>query len=148
MVCIHCSRSPLINPRPSLTSWCSWLIRVSRPLALFTSLRRISSQTTYHWNEWDHIIFGTLGRKLCKWQTSGIRKKVTVSAQTSNLKYQTELSTFRIDNSTQVWLPKVPKENATNTGINVSTNTKPLTNFLILFPGSHCVRKNIYSWLD
>ena len=44
---------------------------------------------------------------------ANIRKNVTVSVQT-------ELSNFRIDNSTQVWLPK---ENATNTGINASTNT-------------------------
>jgi hypothetical protein len=31
------------------------------------------------------------------------------------------LSNFRIDNETQVWLPK---ESATNTGINASTNTE------------------------
>ena len=62
-------------------------------------------EPNYHWNEWD------LRKKAL--QMANIRKKVTVSAQT-------ELSNFRIDNSTQVWLPK---ENATNTGINVSTNT-------------------------
>lgn len=44
---------------------------------------------------------------------ANIRKKVTVSVQT-------ELSNFRIDNETQVWLPK---DNDTNTGINASTNT-------------------------
>ena len=44
---------------------------------------------------------------------ANIRKKVTVSVQT-------ELSNFRIDNQTQVWLPK---ENSTNTGINMATNT-------------------------
>lgn len=44
---------------------------------------------------------------------ANIRKKVTVSIQT-------ELSNFRIDNETQVWLPK---EQETNTGINKSTNT-------------------------
>ena len=62
-------------------------------------------EPNYHWNEWD------LRKKSL--QMANIRKKVTVSVQT-------ELSNFRIDNSTQVWLPK---ENATNTGINVSTNT-------------------------
>ena len=62
-------------------------------------------EPNYHWNEWD------LRKKAL--QMANIRKKVTVSVQT-------ELSNFRIDNSTQVWLPK---ENATNTGINVSTNT-------------------------
>ena len=45
---------------------------------------------------------------------ANIRKKITVSIQT-------ELSNFRIDNETQVWLPK---ESATNTGINASTNTE------------------------
>ena len=45
---------------------------------------------------------------------ANIRRKVTVSTQT-------ELSNFRIDNETQVWLPK---ENETNTGINASTNTE------------------------
>ena len=54
----------------------------------------------YHWNEWD------LRKKAL--QMANIRKKTTVSVQT-------ELSTLRIDNSTQVWLPK---ENSTNTGIN------------------------------
>lgn len=44
---------------------------------------------------------------------ANIRKKITVSIQT-------ELSNFRIDNETQVWLHK---ENETNTGINASTNT-------------------------
>jgi len=62
-------------------------------------------EPNYHWNEWD------LRKKAL--QMANIRKKVTVSVQT-------ELSNFRIDNSTQVWLPK---ENSTNTGINVSTNT-------------------------
>lgn len=59
----------------------------------------------YHWNEWD------LRKKAL--QMANIRRKVTVSTQT-------ELSNFRIDNETQVWLPK---ENSTNTGINASTNT-------------------------
>ena len=45
---------------------------------------------------------------------ANIRKKITVSIQT-------ELSNFRIDNETQVWLPK---DNETNTGINASTNTQ------------------------
>jgi hypothetical protein len=45
---------------------------------------------------------------------ANIRKKITVSIQT-------ELSNFRIDNETQVWLPK---ENNTNTGINAHTNTE------------------------
>lgn len=45
---------------------------------------------------------------------ANIRRKVTVSTQT-------ELSNFRIDNETQVWLPK---DNDTNTGINASTNTE------------------------
>jgi len=62
-------------------------------------------EPNYHWNEWD------LRKKAL--QMANIRKKVTVSVQT-------ELSNFRIDNSTQVWLPK---ENTTNTGINASTNT-------------------------
>lgn len=44
---------------------------------------------------------------------ANIRKKITVSSQT-------ELSNFRIDNESQVWLPK---DNSTNTGINASTNT-------------------------
>jgi len=44
---------------------------------------------------------------------ANIRRKVTVSTQT-------ELSNFRIDNETQVYLPK---DNSTNTGINASTNT-------------------------
>lgn len=62
-------------------------------------------EPNYHWNEWD------LRKKAL--QMANIRKKVTVSIQT-------ELSNFRIDNETQVWLPK---ENATNTGINAQTNT-------------------------
>ena len=45
---------------------------------------------------------------------ANIRRKVTVSTQT-------ELSNFRIDNETQVWLPK---DNDTNTGINAATNTE------------------------
>ena len=45
---------------------------------------------------------------------ANIRKKITVSIQT-------ELSNFRIDNETQVWLPK---DNDTNTGINAATNTE------------------------
>lgn len=59
----------------------------------------------YHWNEWD------LRKKAL--QMANIRKKVTVSVQT-------ELSSRRLDNSTQVWLPK---DNSTNTGINAATNT-------------------------
>ena len=62
-------------------------------------------EPNYHWNEWD------LRKKAL--QMANIRKKVTVSVQT-------EISNFRIDNSTQVWLPK---ENSTNTGISKSTNT-------------------------
>ena len=62
-------------------------------------------EPNYHWNEWD------LRKKAL--QMANIRKKVTVSVQT-------ELSNFRIDNQTQVWLPK---DNSTNTGINASTNT-------------------------
>ena len=45
---------------------------------------------------------------------ANIRRKVTVSTQT-------ELSNFRIDNESQVWLPK---DNSTNTGIAASTNTE------------------------
>ena len=45
---------------------------------------------------------------------ANIRKKITVGIQT-------ELSNFRIDNETQVWLPK---EDSTNTGINMTTNTE------------------------
>lgn len=63
-------------------------------------------EPNYCWNEWD------LRKKAL--QMANIRKKITVSIQT-------ELSNFRIDNETQVWLPK---ENATNTGINASTNTE------------------------
>ena len=44
---------------------------------------------------------------------ANIRKKLTVTTQT-------ELSNFRIDNETQVWLPK---DQETNTGVNASTNT-------------------------
>lgn len=44
---------------------------------------------------------------------ANIRRKVTVCTQT-------ELSNFRIDAESQVWLPK---ENATNTGVNAATNT-------------------------
>ena len=62
-------------------------------------------EPNYHWNEWE------LRKKAL--QMANIRKKVTVSVQT-------ELSNFRIDNETQVWLPK---DNDTNTGINASTNT-------------------------
>lgn len=62
-------------------------------------------EPNYHWNEWD------LRKKAL--QMANIRKKLTVTTQT-------ELSNFRIDNETQVWLPK---ENATNTGVNASTNT-------------------------
>jgi len=62
-------------------------------------------EPNYHWNEWD------LRKKAL--QMANIRRKVTVSTQT-------ELSNFRIDNETQVWLPK---DNTTNTGINASTNT-------------------------
>lgn len=62
-------------------------------------------QPNYCWNEWD------LRKKAL--QMANIRKKITVSIQT-------ELSNFRIDNETQVWLPK---ENETNTGINAATNT-------------------------
>lgn len=63
-------------------------------------------EPNYHWNEWD------LRKKAL--QMANIRRKVTVSTQT-------ELSNFRIDNETQVWLPK---DNETNTGINASTNTE------------------------
>ncbi len=63
-------------------------------------------EPNYAWNEWD------LRKKAL--QMANIRKKVTVSIQT-------ELSNFRIDNETQVWLPK---ESSTNTGINASTNTE------------------------
>jgi hypothetical protein len=62
-------------------------------------------EPNYYWNEWD------LRKKAL--QMANIRKKITVSIQT-------ELSNFRIDNETQVWLPK---EDSTNTGINASTNT-------------------------
>jgi len=62
-------------------------------------------EPNYHWNEWD------LRKKAL--QMANIRRKLTVTTQT-------ELSNFRIDNETQVWLPK---ENATNTGVNASTNT-------------------------
>jgi Domain of unknown function len=62
-------------------------------------------EPNYCWNEWD------LRKKAL--QMANIRKKVTVSTQT-------ELSNFRIDNETQVYLPK---DNSTNTGINASTNT-------------------------
>jgi len=62
-------------------------------------------EPNYCWNEWD------LRKKAL--QMANIRRKVTVSTQT-------ELSNFRIDNETQVYLPK---ENSTNTGINASTNT-------------------------
>ena len=63
-------------------------------------------EPNYHWNEWD------LRKKAL--QMANIRKKITVSIQT-------ELSNFRIDNETQVWLPK---ESSTNTGINAYTNTE------------------------
>ena len=63
-------------------------------------------EPNYHWNEWD------LRKKAL--QMANIRKKITVSIQT-------ELSNFRIDNETQVWLPK---EESTNTGINAHTNTE------------------------
>ena len=63
-------------------------------------------EPNYHWNEWD------LRKKAL--QMANIRRKVTVSTQT-------ELSNFRIDNETQVYLPK---DNETNTGINASTNTE------------------------
>jgi hypothetical protein len=62
-------------------------------------------EPNYHWNEWD------LRKKAL--QMANIRRKVTVSTQT-------ELSNFRIDNETQVYLAK---DNSTNTGINASTNT-------------------------
>lgn len=62
-------------------------------------------EPNYYWNEWD------LRKKAL--QMANIRRKVTVSTQT-------ELSNFRIDNESQVWLPK---DNETNTGINASTNT-------------------------
>ena len=62
-------------------------------------------EPNYHWNEWE------LRKKAL--QMANIRKKVTVSVQT-------ELSNFRIDNETQVYLPK---DNETNTGINATTNT-------------------------
>ena len=63
-------------------------------------------EPNYHWNEWD------LRKKALK--MANIRKKITVSIQT-------ELSNFRIDNETQVWLGK---ETSTNTGINATTNTE------------------------
>ena len=63
-------------------------------------------EPNYHWNEWD------LRKKAL--QMANIRRKQTVSIQT-------ELSNFRIDNETQVWLPK---DDSTNTGINSSTNTE------------------------
>jgi len=63
-------------------------------------------EPNYHWNEWD------LRKKAL--QMANIRKKQTVSIQS-------ELSNFRIDNETQVYLPK---ENSTNTGINAETNTQ------------------------
>lgn len=63
-------------------------------------------EPNYHWNEWD------LRKKAL--QMANIRKKVTVSVQS-------ELSNFRIDNETQVWLPK---EDGTNTGIHAGTNTE------------------------
>ena len=63
-------------------------------------------EPNYHWNEWD------LRKKAL--QMANIRRKVTVSTQT-------ELSNFRIDNETQVWLMK---DNDTNTGIHASTNTE------------------------
>lgn len=87
------------------------LFSISAPLmvdkAIETPLHFIQKniEPNYHWNEWD------LRKKAL--QMANIRKKVTVSIQT-------ELSNFRIDNQTQVWLPK---DNSTNTGINVSTNT-------------------------
>ena len=59
----------------------------------------------HHWNEWD------LRKKAL--QMANIRRKVTVCTQT-------ELSNFRIDNESQVWLPK---DQETNTGVNASTNT-------------------------
>ena len=62
-------------------------------------------EPNYAWNEWD------LRKKAL--QMANIRKKITVGIQT-------ELSNFRIDNETQVWLAK---ESSTNTGINASTNT-------------------------
>lgn len=62
-------------------------------------------EPNYHWNEWD------LRKKAL--QMANIRRKLTVTTQT-------ELSNFRIDNETQVWLQK---DNATNTGVNASTNT-------------------------
>lgn len=55
-------------------------------------------EPNYHWNEWD------LRKKAL--QMANIRKKLTVTTQT-------ELSNFRIDNETQVWLPK---DQETNTG--------------------------------
>ena len=62
-------------------------------------------EPNYHWNEWD------LRKKAL--QMANIRRKLTVTTQT-------ELSNFRIDNETQVWLQK---DNSTNTGVNASTNT-------------------------
>lgn len=63
-------------------------------------------EPNYYWNEWD------LRKKAL--QMANIRRKQTVSIQT-------ELSNFRIDNETQVWLPK---EQETNTGHNAGTNTE------------------------
>jgi hypothetical protein len=63
-------------------------------------------EPNYCWNEWD------LRKKAL--QMANIRRKITVGIQT-------ELSNFRIDNETQVWLPK---EDSTNTGIAMTTNTE------------------------
>ena len=87
------------------------LFSISAPLmvdkGLMTPVHFVEKniEPNYHWNEWE------LRKKAL--QMANIRKMITVSVQT-------ELSNFRIDNETQVWLPK---DNDTNTGINASTNT-------------------------
>lgn len=76
-------------------------------------------EPNYYWNEWD------LRKKAL--QMANIRRKVTCSTQT-------ELSNFRIDNETQVYLPK---ENATNTGINMSTNTELPKTYIVGLRDKH-----------
>ena len=63
---------------------------------------------------------------------ANIRRKVTVCTQT-------ELSNFRIDNETQVWLQK---DNETNTGVNASTNTVLKKTYIVGLRD-----KNIQWWL-
>ena len=80
-------------------------LMVDKGMETPTHFQEKNIEPNYHWNEWD------LRKKAL--QMANIRRKITVGIQT-------ELSNFRIENETQVWLPK---EESTNTGINAATNT-------------------------